>query len=155
MKKFTVLILLQVTYHLSAQISGESSRLPLSHYVSGELFDIRWDYNKFKSFASADANLGYHSNSISTAFFGSYYLREFIDDGKSGIIKVQLSGRITNIGVVKPRYAVKIKNIESWEKKYLPARDFGFLILSTPRGIISHREAIDNHTGGRLLAYVY
>ena len=80
---------------------------------------------------------------------------EFIDDGKSGLIKVQLSGRITKIGVVKPRYPVKISKIEFWEKQYLPARDFGYLILSTPQGIISHREALEKHTGGRLLAYVY
>ncbi len=80
---------------------------------------------------------------------------EFIDDGRSGIVKVQLSGRITNIGVIKPRYPVKIAKIEHWEKQYLPARDFGILILSTPKGIISHREAIEQHVGGRLLAYVY
>lgn len=80
---------------------------------------------------------------------------EFIDDGKSGLIKVQLSGRITRIAVVKPRYPVKVSKMESWEKQYLPARDFGYLILSTPQGIMSHREAIEKHTGGRLLAYVY
>jgi small subunit ribosomal protein S8 len=80
---------------------------------------------------------------------------EYIDDGKSGLITVQLLGRITSIGVVKPRYPVKVTNYERWEKQYLPARDFGFLIVSTPHGIINHREAVEKHTGGRLLAYVY
>lgn len=80
---------------------------------------------------------------------------EFIDNGKSGLVKVQLAGRISKIGVIKPRYAVKLKNYEQWEKQYLPARNFGILILSTPKGIMSHREAIEKKTGGRLLAYVY
>ncbi|MHA2366219.1 MAG: 30S ribosomal protein S8 [Candidatus Hodarchaeales archaeon] len=80
---------------------------------------------------------------------------EAIDDGKSGIIRVQLSGRITKIAAIKPRYPVKVSKIEYWEKIYLPARDFGYLILSTPKGIMSHREAIEKHVGGRLFAYVY
>lgn len=80
---------------------------------------------------------------------------EFIDNGKSGLVKVQISGRITKIGVIKPRYPVKLREYETWEKQYLPARDFGILIVSTPHGIMSHREAAEKHTGGRLLAYVF
>ena len=80
---------------------------------------------------------------------------EFIDNGKSGLVKVQLAGRISKIGVIKPRYAVKLKNYEQWEKQFLPARNFGILIVSTPKGIMSHREAIEKKTGGRLIAYVY
>ena len=80
---------------------------------------------------------------------------EFIDNAKSGLVKVQLAGRISKIGVIKPRYAVKVKGFEEWEKEFLPAKNFGILIVSTPKGIMSHREAIDKHTGGRLLAFVY
>lgn len=80
---------------------------------------------------------------------------EFLDNGKSGLVKVQLAGRISKIGVIKPRYATKLKNFEYWEKQYLPAKNFGILIVSTPKGIMSHREAIEKRTGGRLLAYVY
>lgn len=80
---------------------------------------------------------------------------EYIDDGKSGYIEVQLLGRITKIGVIKPRFPVKSNDYEKWEKNFLPARDFGYLIVSTPLGIMNHREAFDKLTGGRLLAYVY
>ncbi len=80
---------------------------------------------------------------------------EFIDNGKSGLIKVQLSGRIAKIGVIKPRFAIKVRDFEPWEKQYLPARNFGILVVSTPKGIMSHREAIEKRTGGRLLAFVY
>ena len=80
---------------------------------------------------------------------------EYIDNNKSGLVKVQLAGRISKIGVIKPRYPVKLKNYEMWEKQYLPAKNFGILIVSTPKGIMSHKEAIEKKTGGRLLAYVY
>ena len=64
---------------------------------------------------------------------------EFIDDGRAGKFKVQLLGRINRCGVIKPRYPVKLKGFEEWEKKYLPARDLGVLIVSTSQGVMSHR----------------
>lgn len=80
---------------------------------------------------------------------------EFIDDGKAGIFKVQLKGKINNCGVIRPRHAVKTVEFEKWEKQFLPARGFGLLILSTSNGVMTHHEAIENGLGGQLLAYVY
>jgi len=80
---------------------------------------------------------------------------EFIDDGRTGKFRIQLLGRINRCGVIKPRYSVKVKEIEEFEKRYLPAKDMGVLILSTPYGVLSHKEAVQKHTGGKLLAYVY
>ncbi|MCD6383126.1 MAG: 30S ribosomal protein S8 [Thermoplasmata archaeon] len=80
---------------------------------------------------------------------------EFIEDGRAGVFKVMLNGNINNCGVIKPRYAVKIKEIEKWEKRYLPAQNFGVLVLTTTRGIISNNKARELNTGGKLLAYVY
>ncbi len=80
---------------------------------------------------------------------------EYIDDGRAGKFRVQLLGRINKCGVIKPRYPVKNKNFEEVEKQYLPAPDFGVLIVSTPYGVISHHEAKAKKTGGRLIAYVY
>ncbi len=80
---------------------------------------------------------------------------EFIDDGKAGIFKVELKGRINKCGVIKPRHAVKKLEFEKWEKRYLPARGFGALILTTPQGVMTHYEAREKGIGGRLLAYVY
>jgi len=79
---------------------------------------------------------------------------EFIDD-KGGKFTVKLRGKINKCGAVKPRYSVKKGEFEKWEKRYLPARDFGILILSTPEGIMSHKEAKNKGTGGVLLAYVF
>ncbi|MEM3580671.1 MAG: 30S ribosomal protein S8 [Candidatus Bathyarchaeia archaeon] len=80
---------------------------------------------------------------------------EFIDDGRSGKFKVQLLGRINKCGAIRPRFAVKVDEIEDWEKKFLPSREVGLLIISTPRGVLSHKEAREKGIGGRLLAYVY
>ena len=80
---------------------------------------------------------------------------EFIDDGKSGIYKVSMAGKINNCKVIRPRYSVGHGEFLKWEKRYLPARDFGVLIVSTPHGIVSHHEATQLHTGGKLLAFIY
>ncbi|MFQ6054753.1 MAG: 30S ribosomal protein S8 [Methanosarcinales archaeon] len=80
---------------------------------------------------------------------------EFIDDGKSGMFKVELKGRINKCGVIKPRSSVKKTEFEKWEKRFLPARNFGALILTTSRGVLSHYEALEKGLGGSLLAYVY
>jgi len=80
---------------------------------------------------------------------------EFIDDGRAGKIRVQLLGRINKCGAIRPRYYVKAKDIEKWERLYLPSRDIGVLVISTSRGVISHREAKEKRVGGSLLAYVY
>ncbi|MFX0013669.1 MAG: 30S ribosomal protein S8 [Promethearchaeota archaeon] len=71
------------------------------------------------------------------------------------IISVQLLGRISKIGVIKPRYPVKVRDYVEWEKRFLPARDMGILVVSTSEGVMSHHEAKEKNLGGRLLAYVY
>ena len=80
---------------------------------------------------------------------------EFIDDGRAGKFRIQLLGRINATSVIKPRFPVRYRNFEKWEKQFLPAREFGLLILSTSKGVMSHKEAINLNIGGRLLAYVY
>jgi small subunit ribosomal protein S8 len=80
---------------------------------------------------------------------------EFIDDGRSGKFKVQLLGRINKCGAIKPRFAVNVGEFETWEKKFLPSRDVGILVVSTSKGVIAHREAEEKNVGGRLLAFVY
>jgi len=80
---------------------------------------------------------------------------EIIDDGKAGVFKVQLKGNINNCGVIKPRYPIKRDELDKWESRYLPAQNFGLLILTTTQGILSQAEAKKNGIGGKLLAYVY
>jgi len=80
---------------------------------------------------------------------------EFVEDGKAGLFKVQLRGKINDCNAIKPRFYVRMKEYEDWEKRLLPARDFGLLILTTSKGVMSHEKAIENGVGGQLLAFVY
>ncbi|MCL5802936.1 MAG: 30S ribosomal protein S8 [Thermoplasmataceae archaeon] len=85
------------------------------------------------------------------------YLRSFevVDESKGGKFKIVLSDTINNCGVIKPRFPVKNSLLEKYEARYLPAQDFGILILTTTKGVMSHIEARKQGLGGRLLAYVY
>lgn len=85
-------------------------------------------------------------------YIGSF---EFVEDGKSGKFKIDLKGKIIDCNVIKPRFSVRLEEFEKWEKRFLPAREFGLLILSTPKGIIDHKKAKELHTGGKLLAFCY
>ncbi len=80
---------------------------------------------------------------------------EFVDDNKAGQFIVELEGNINRCGVIKPRHAVKKDEFERFEKRYLPSKSFGIMILTTSEGIMTHYEAKDKGIGGRLLAYIY
>jgi small subunit ribosomal protein S8 len=71
------------------------------------------------------------------------------------MVKVMLSNKINSIGVIKPRYSIQNDTIQKYESRYIPSKDFGILILTTPQGIMTNKEAREKHVGGRLLAYVY
>ena len=78
-----------------------------------------------------------------------------IETSQGSLIKVELIHAINKCGAVKPRYSVQNKNFEKYEKQYLPSKNFGFLIVSTPQGVMTHNEAKQKSVGGRLIAYFY
>ena len=80
---------------------------------------------------------------------------EYIENGRGGIYRVELNGTINDCGVIKPRFSVKRMEMEKYESRYLPGQDFGILIISTSKGVMSHHKARENNIGGKLLAYVY
>jgi len=85
------------------------------------------------------------------------YIGEFeiIDDGKGGMMLLNLVGKINKCGAVKPRFSVKNDGFEKFEKRYLPAKGFGILIVSTTKGLMTNEQAKKLGTGGQLLAYIY
>ena len=80
---------------------------------------------------------------------------EFIDDGKQGLLKIELKNRIIDCNAIRPRFPVKVNELQKYEKRFLPARDVGILILTTPKGVMDNKKARKMHVGGRLLGYVY
>ena len=85
------------------------------------------------------------------------YIGEFtqIEDGRGGILKVNLLGKINKCGVIKPRSPIKNDGYEKLEMRYLPAKDFGVILVSTPKGILTHIEAKKKKLGGIVIAYCY
>ncbi|MGP6219834.1 30S ribosomal protein S8 [Caldiplasma sukawensis] len=102
---------------------------PASRLI-GKVLKVMQDYNYIKSF-------------------------EVIDDERGGSFLINLSNTINNCGVIKPRYSVRKVNMDKFESRFLPAQDFGILIITTTKGVMSHVEARKQGLGGKLLAYVY
>ena len=80
---------------------------------------------------------------------------EFVDDGKSGYFVIKGLGPINDCGVISPRFSVKYKELSDQEQQYLPSKDFGILIISTSKGVMTNKEIRDAKIGGKLIAYVY
>ncbi len=95
--------------------------------------------------------------SVLEVFYDRGYIDgfQFVDDGRAGIFEVELKGAINECGAVKPRYSAGADEFEKWEKRFLPARDYGTLIVTTSHGIMSHYEAREAGVGGQVIAYVY
>lgn len=81
------------------------------------------------------------------------YIGEFeiVDDRRGGKIVVNLLGRLNKCGVISPRFDMKVADHEKWVQNLLPARQFGFIVLTTSAGIMDHEEARRKHTGGKIL----
>lgn len=94
----------------------------------------------------------------------SKLLKHILDIAKeNGLLNYELQGRkikieikdLNNITAIKPRFTVPVKKINFYVRRYLPARDFGFIILSTNHGLMNHKKAEEENLGGCLIAYMY
>jgi len=83
------------------------------------------------------------------------YLADFKVIKNEGKFVVQLNGKINKCGVISPNFNVKKAGYEAYEKRFLPAKDFGLLLVTTTQGIMTHTEAQDKGLGGRLIGYCY
>lgn len=78
-----------------------------------------------------------------------------VEDGKGNFFVIPLLGMINACGAIKPRMSVTLDTYEKFEKRFLIAKGFGIIIVSTSQGIMTHHEAKQRKLGGRLLAYCY
>ena len=86
-------------------------------------------------------------------YIGSYTVEEEGPGRK--MVRINLLGNINRCNVIKPRFSTKFAEYTKWEKRYLPDRDFGFLVISTPEGVMTHYDAKEKRIGGKLLAFCY
>jgi small subunit ribosomal protein S8 len=75
------------------------------------------------------------------------------DEGKK-YISVEII-KLNKCLAVKPRYYVSVSEIEKYLRRFLPSRNFGTLVVSTSKGLMSHQEAEENKLGGTIIAYFY
>ena len=74
-------------------------------------------------------------------------------DSMGDRLVVQLLGKVNKCGAVKPRYSISVDMFERFEKRYLPAKNFGIILISTSKGLMTHDNAQENKNGGKLIAY--
>ncbi len=85
------------------------------------------------------------------------YIEDFqvINDGRGNKLRIILNGSINDCKAIKPRFPVNKNNLTEYVKQYLPSREIGILIISTSKGVKTHRECLEENVGGVLVAYVY
>lgn len=80
---------------------------------------------------------------------------DYIDYSLDGsLLKIDIK-KLNELKALKPRYTASINQIELYVRRFLPAKNFGFIIISTNKGLMSHIEAQEKNLGGCLIAYVY
>jgi small subunit ribosomal protein S8 len=80
---------------------------------------------------------------------------ELVSEKMRPYLKITLLGTLNKCAVIKPRFSVQKEEYEKFEKRYLPAKDVGIMVVSTSQGLMTHHEAKKKGLGGRLIAYFY
>ena len=81
--------------------------------------------------------------------------RGYLDYNVEGnTIKVNIKN-LNEIKAVKPRYTISVKKINNYVRRFLPAKNFGLLIISTNEGLMSHEDAEEKNIGGCIIAYMF
>mmetsp|Transcript_9020 Transcript_9020/g.14240 ORF Transcript_9020/g.14240 Transcript_9020/m.14240 type:complete len:117 (-) Transcript_9020:137-487(-) len=80
---------------------------------------------------------------------------QLVDDHRTGKIIINLCGRINKCGCISPRYSLSYKNLTKYFTKFIPSRTYGYVILTTSKGIVDHRKAMRNRISGKLLGFFY
>ena len=80
---------------------------------------------------------------------------EIIDDGRNGKIVVNLLGRLNKCGVISPRYDITLEELPKLSDRLLPSRQFGYVVLTTSKGIMDHVQAQKLGQSGKVLGFFF
>lgn len=75
-------------------------------------------------------------------------------NGEAKTVSVKII-KLNECRAIKPRYYAGVDAIDKYLRRFLPSRNFGKLIISTNRGLVDHKYAIENKIGGSVIAYFY
>lgn len=81
-------------------------------------------------------------------------VKKYKIDSKDKSVEITL-GKFFECRAIKPRFTVKVEQIEKYRRRYLPSRDMGTVIVSTSKGLMTHTEAQEKNIGGSLVAFFY
>ncbi|KAF2285163.1 hypothetical protein P3X46_007655 [Hevea brasiliensis] len=85
------------------------------------------------------------------------YIKNFqvYDPHRVGRITVELQGRIKDCRALTYRQDIKAKDLEAYRLRILPTRQYGYVVITTPDGVLDHEEAIGRNVGGQVLGYFH
>ena len=97
-----------------------------------------------------------HKSRLLTSVLAIAKLKGYVKDYKSvdNTIKIELA-KLNGCRAIKPRFMVQVSEIEKYTKRYLPAKNIGFLVISTSKGLMTHQTAQKKNIGGSLIAYFF
>ena len=81
-------------------------------------------------------------------------IKKYKIDAKEKSLSVTI-GNLNECKSIKPRFSCDKTQIEKYRRRYLPARNLGIMVISTNKGMITHKEAQEEQIGGSLIAYFY
>ncbi|MBU0467258.1 MAG: 30S ribosomal protein S8 [Nanoarchaeota archaeon] len=83
-------------------------------------------------------------------------LKGYVENYKADGTKLNINlGKLNGCNAIKPRFIIKVGDIDKYIKRYLPSKNLGILIISTSQGLMTHLTASDKNLGGSLIAYFY
>lgn len=80
------------------------------------------------------------------------YVKNYKVENKNLLIELD---KLNGCKAIKPRYLVRVNEIEKYTARYLPANHLGVIIVSTSKGLVTHHTAQEKNIGGSLIAYMY
>ncbi|KAI6669087.1 hypothetical protein NL676_003972 [Syzygium grande] len=77
------------------------------------------------------------------------------DPHRVGRITVELQGRIKDCKALTYRQDIRARDIEQYRVKMLPTHQWGYVVITTPDGVLDHEEAIRRNVGGQVIGYFH
>lgn len=81
-------------------------------------------------------------------------IKKYKINPKEKTVEITL-GDLVDCKAIKPRFTVQKDEIEKYRRRYLPSRNIGSVIISTSKGLMTHKEAQEEKIGGCFIAYFY
>ncbi len=69
--------------------------------------------------------------------------------------EVEIQFTLRECKAIKPRFHVRIDDLDKYIRRYLPSRHLGIVVVSTSKGLLTHKEALAQGIGGSLIAYFF